>query len=329
MSLQAQLVLLTGRHSGLVASILPGYYLVGRSSRCQIRPRTRSVSREHCLLYFGNETPQPITSQEESVILVDSTRNDDLRRIHVLDLGSTSGTQLDGETIPTRQWCEIVSGSKLQCGKIAWKVIVCNPSLQDESHSSPTSSTNACHDDASVFDDTPTTNEGEDSSSDIIADSTISSRLDLSVDNLQSSTFQEAAVAEFLLAHDDVDRERRRKVIRATIQQNDAQVNQYGLAHEVVSDPDSANEIQSKPMMVSDANFRQTTTLGKHQPDTSESPKGIIERSTSTFAVATPTWETTKLILVFIFTIAVLGIGIYHVIQLRSGAPVRVYDGLG
>ena len=53
-AMAAQLVLASGSRSGLAAPLFEGYYLIGRHEECQIRPKSRSVSRRHCLLHNHN-----------------------------------------------------------------------------------------------------------------------------------------------------------------------------------------------------------------------------------------------------------------------------------
>lgn len=95
-----QLVLGTGSNAGLTAPIHRGYYMIGRHPECQIRPKTRSVSRRHCLLHH-----------DEGVF-------------RVLDLGSTRGTQVNGEKIAPKRWFELADGDELRCGKTTFRVSV-------------------------------------------------------------------------------------------------------------------------------------------------------------------------------------------------------------
>ncbi len=96
----AQLVLNTGSHAGTVATIQPGYYMIGRHAECQIRPKSKSVSRRHCLLHhIDNE-------------------------LRVLDLGSASGTRINEERIPSHQWIVLKHSDTLRLGKVAFDVAI-------------------------------------------------------------------------------------------------------------------------------------------------------------------------------------------------------------
>ena len=95
-----ELILITGSRSGLAAKVLNGYYMIGRHADCQIRPKTRSVSRRHCVLSRDNET------------------------FRVLDLESTSGTKINHVRIEPKIWCDLNDGDELSCGKICFRVSI-------------------------------------------------------------------------------------------------------------------------------------------------------------------------------------------------------------
>ena len=95
-----QLVLQTGSRAGLRAPIRFGYYMIGRHKECQIRPKSRSVSRHHCLLH----------------------RDDN--GVKVLDLDSTSGTRLNEEKLEPRTWIPVSDGDMLRCGKIVFRISI-------------------------------------------------------------------------------------------------------------------------------------------------------------------------------------------------------------
>ena len=74
--------------------------MIGRHKECQIRPKSRSVSRRHCLLH----------------------RVDD--HVRAIDLDSTSGTRLNDERVEPRKWFTLSDGDKLRCGKILFRVAI-------------------------------------------------------------------------------------------------------------------------------------------------------------------------------------------------------------
>lgn len=112
-NITAQLVLASGSRAGLVAPIHPGYYLIGRLKECQIRPKSRSVSRRHCLVHW-----------HEGVL-------------RVFDLESTSGTKINGDKILPRMWTEVTDGDELRCGKIAFRLQIAAVTEAAGDHDSP------------------------------------------------------------------------------------------------------------------------------------------------------------------------------------------------
>tara|TARA_R110002049_G_scaffold2750_8_gene22317 strand:+ start:278367 stop:279311 length:945 start_codon:yes stop_codon:yes gene_type:complete len=111
--IDVELILATGSRAGLAASIMDGYYMIGRHADCQIRPKTRSVSRRHCVVFRENAT------------------------FRVLDLESTSGTKINHERIEPKKWCDLKDGDVLSCGKICFQVSIRSrvhlPTLSQES----------------------------------------------------------------------------------------------------------------------------------------------------------------------------------------------------
>lgn len=97
-SINALLILQTGSRAGLQAPLQAGYYMIGRHKECQIRPKSRSVSRRHCLLSWDHGV------------------------LRVLDLDSTSGTRVNEEKVTPRGWVELIDGDVLRCGKLVFRV---------------------------------------------------------------------------------------------------------------------------------------------------------------------------------------------------------------
>ncbi len=94
----ARLILAVGSQAGREAPLQFGYYMIGRHSECQIRPKSRSVSRRHCLL-FQDETG-----------------------LRVFDLDSAAGTRVNDFRIRTKTWTVLRHGDTLRCGKVAFKI---------------------------------------------------------------------------------------------------------------------------------------------------------------------------------------------------------------
>ncbi|KAA5544421.1 FHA domain-containing protein [Roseiconus nitratireducens] len=103
--MSVELIITQGSNKGTAAPIHPGYYLVGRHKECQIRPKSRSVSRRHCLLL----------------------RNDD--GVGALDLKSTGGTFVNGQRIEPHQWCVLRDTDEIRFGKVAFTVSIREPAL--------------------------------------------------------------------------------------------------------------------------------------------------------------------------------------------------------
>lgn len=109
-SMSVELIITQGSNAGTAAPIHPGYYLVGRLKECQIRPKSRSVSRRHCLLLH----------------------NDD--GFGALDLKSTRGTYVNGTRLQPHQWRVLADGDELRFGKVVFKVSVKQPVLAAAGH---------------------------------------------------------------------------------------------------------------------------------------------------------------------------------------------------
>ena len=94
--MSATLVLAAGSRAGTEAPLLVGYYMIGREADCQIRPKSRSVSRRHCLVHHQGDG------------------------VRVFDLGSTSGTTINNKKIAPKSWVNLEDGDLLRLGKIGF-----------------------------------------------------------------------------------------------------------------------------------------------------------------------------------------------------------------
>ena len=95
-----ELIMTQGSSAGTAAPIHRGYYLVGRHKECQIRPKSRSVSRRHCLLLHNEDG------------------------VGALDLKSTSGTFVNGQRLEPHQWRVLRSGDQIRFGKVVFEVAI-------------------------------------------------------------------------------------------------------------------------------------------------------------------------------------------------------------
>ncbi|MDA8745628.1 FHA domain-containing protein [Rubripirellula amarantea] len=113
--ISAKLILATGSRAGTEAPLMVGYYMIGRDRECQIRPKSRSVSRRHCIVHHSGQS------------------------VRLLDLESTSGTQVNGERILPKTWVDIDDGDLLKFGKICFKLQVSElDAVEDEPSTSET-----------------------------------------------------------------------------------------------------------------------------------------------------------------------------------------------
>ncbi|MCA9137588.1 MAG: FHA domain-containing protein [Planctomycetales bacterium] len=100
-----ELIITQGSKAGTAAPIHQGYYLVGRHKECQIRPKSRSVSRRHSLLMH----------------------NDD--GFGILDLKSTRGTFVNGSRLVPHQWRVLSDGDEIRFGKVVFTVSIKQPAF--------------------------------------------------------------------------------------------------------------------------------------------------------------------------------------------------------
>ena len=105
-----RLKLVRGKPRGAYLEFREGEFLIGRGPECRIRPKSQSIGREHCL------------------VTVTSTN------VRVRDLGSTSGTLVNGSRIVEE--CALYVGDFLQMGKLVLQMIQ-GPAQRDERPSFP------------------------------------------------------------------------------------------------------------------------------------------------------------------------------------------------
>ncbi|PAY15234.1 hypothetical protein CKO51_32895 [Rhodopirellula sp. SM50] len=109
--MRAKLILATGSHAGIEAPLRTGYYMIGRHRECQIRPKTRKVSRRHCLVHNTDES------------------------VRVFDLGSSNGTFVNERRLEPNEWLTLADGDHLRCGCTQFQVEVeAQVAVVDESH---------------------------------------------------------------------------------------------------------------------------------------------------------------------------------------------------
>lgn len=79
---------------------MKGIYLVGRSRACQIRPKNKSVSRKHCAIIHRG------------------------KRLYVQDIGSKTGTFVNGERIAAQHPVTLTDGDELRVGRTLFSICI-------------------------------------------------------------------------------------------------------------------------------------------------------------------------------------------------------------
>lgn len=98
--MQVKLKVLAGSHEGKEIAVSSEKFLVGRSEVCQLRPKSESVSRKHCIL-----------------VLKDN-------RVLVQDLKSRNGTFVNDKRLPVDKAKVLKAGDELRIGKLLFEVII-------------------------------------------------------------------------------------------------------------------------------------------------------------------------------------------------------------
>ncbi|WP_153559183.1 FHA domain-containing protein [Roseimaritima sediminicola] len=98
--MQVKLKVATGSHDGKEIVIGQKKFLIGRSDKCQLRPKSESVSRRHCILVIRDN------------------------KLLVQDLKSRNGTFLNDERLPTDRAKVVSHGDVLRVGKLTFEVLI-------------------------------------------------------------------------------------------------------------------------------------------------------------------------------------------------------------
>ncbi len=304
------LVLSSGSNAGLVAPIQPGYYLIGRHPECQIRPKTRSVSRRHCLLHH------------------------DESGFRVIDLDSTSGTRINEEKIESKRWYALDDGDELRLGRASFTVSIdnvpdhCEASDEDVACSAKRPSAvskgavesivptrqavvNAVHAEAALAKPATSIVTGE--------------------------AWQEFDVASFLQISDDLAREQRYELIRQSDAARRAEDNdeEDGIFEDtpVETDEGTLAEIDPRAVTASQAAGRavQATSSSPSQTRAAARRSETPSRRTSRFtfglhSLADP--DRIRVLGVVVLTVAVLCYASHSAWQFLHGPPVEIVEGI-
>ena len=98
--MQVKLKVLTGSHEGKEIGITTDKFLIGRSESCQLRPKSESVSRKHCIIV-----------QKDGRVLIQ-------------DLKSRNGTYLNDKRLSTSKATVVKPGDQLRIGKLMFEVSI-------------------------------------------------------------------------------------------------------------------------------------------------------------------------------------------------------------
>lgn len=99
-SMQVKLKVLSGNHEGKEISISSEKFLIGRSESCQLRPKSESVSRKHCIIVIKDN------------------------RVLVQDLKSRNGTYVNDKRLPVDKAKVLRGGDALRVGKLMFELVI-------------------------------------------------------------------------------------------------------------------------------------------------------------------------------------------------------------
>jgi predicted component of type VI protein secretion system len=98
--MQVKLKVMAGSHAGTEINVSSDKFLIGRSDSCNLRPKSESVSRKHCILVMRNNA------------------------LLVQDLQSRNGTYVNEKRLPADKAKVLSTGDKLRVGKLEFEVLI-------------------------------------------------------------------------------------------------------------------------------------------------------------------------------------------------------------
>lgn len=98
--MQVKLKVLTGTHEGKEIGITADKFLVGRSESCQLRPKSESVSRKHCIIVIRDN------------------------KVLIQDLKSRNGTYVNDKRLPSDKAKVLRPGDQLRIGKLMFEMVI-------------------------------------------------------------------------------------------------------------------------------------------------------------------------------------------------------------
>ncbi|MCA9136546.1 MAG: FHA domain-containing protein, partial [Planctomycetales bacterium] len=98
--MQVKLRVMTGSHEGTEIPISGDKFLIGRSESCQLRPKSDSISRKHCILVIRDG------------------------RVLIQDLKSRNGTYVNEKRLPSDRAKILAAGDRLKIGKLQFELVI-------------------------------------------------------------------------------------------------------------------------------------------------------------------------------------------------------------
>ena len=98
--MQVKLKVLTGSHEGKEIGVGADKFLIGRSENCQLRPKSESVSRKHCIIVVRDG------------------------RVLIQDLKSRNGTYVNDKKLPTDKAKVLKGGDEIRIGKLSFEIVI-------------------------------------------------------------------------------------------------------------------------------------------------------------------------------------------------------------
>ncbi len=106
--MQMQLKVLSGNHAGKLIAVNHDKFIVGRSDGCHLRPKSDSISRQHCAIL----------------------RKDD--KILLVDLKSRNGTLVNDKKLEPTKAKILKDGDRIQIGKLEFIAVIEPTSIRTE-----------------------------------------------------------------------------------------------------------------------------------------------------------------------------------------------------
>lgn len=98
--MQVKLKVLSGSHEGKEIGLTTEKFLIGRSESCQLRPKSDSISRKHCIIVIRDG------------------------KVLIQDLKSRNGTYVNEKRLPSDRAKILEAGDKLKIGKLLFELVV-------------------------------------------------------------------------------------------------------------------------------------------------------------------------------------------------------------